>query len=77
MKELERRIFVSEDIIGNEYKYLHGNKKNENVIFQYYNVKKDKEGKATYKTYGKALSLARQRSNDGRYKNYEFLISSI
>ncbi|WP_289191913.1 MULTISPECIES: hypothetical protein [Bacteroidales] len=44
------------------------------VIFQYYNKKRDKEGKAIPKTYRKALELARDRARDGRYKNYEFLI---
>ena len=33
-----------------------------------------KEGKAIQRTYTDALNLARERANDGRYKNYHFLI---
>ena len=75
MKEIERRIFVSKEIFDNEYSYVYGENKDKIVTFQYYNAKKDREGNAiTHWTYTDAIEFARYRRNDGRYKNYEFLI---
>lgn len=74
MHELERRIFVSGYLLKHEIEYTFGDKKNESVVFIYYNLKKGREGKHITKTFGKALLLARDRARDGRYKNYEFHI---
>lgn len=75
MKEIERRIYVSEEIFKNEYSYTYGADKDTKVTFAYYQVKKDKETiVGSLYTYTKALALARYRANDKRYKNYEFLI---
>ena len=57
-----------------EYDYVYGDKKDVEISFVYYNFKKGKESKPISRTYQDALALARERANDGRYKNYEFLI---
>ena len=75
MKEIERKIFVDSDILLNEYEYVYGKLKDNHCKFVYYNVKKDRESSGIFMTYSECLSLARSRANDGRYKNYEFLIS--
>ena len=75
MKEIERRIYVSEEIFNNEYSYVYGEKQNKNVSFAYYQVKKNKETTTKLElNYSEALAFARYRANDKRYKNYEFLI---
>ena len=75
LKEIERNIYVSEDIALHEYQYVYGEKKDNKVWFTYYNFKKDEEGKTIeYKNYSAALTLARKRAGDGRYKNYEYWI---
>ena len=74
MKEIEKRIFVTEDILLNEWHYLYGDKKDVLLDFVYYNFKKDKETNIGKRTYVENLELARSRRSDGRYKNYEFLI---
>lgn len=74
MRELETKIFVSDYLLEHEYDYTFGDKKNENVVFIYYHLKREREGKRIIKTFGKALMLARERARDGRYKNYEFHI---
>ncbi len=75
MIELERRIYVSEEIVFNEYSYYYGENKDKEVTFAYYHVKKDKETTVRLKyNYSEALAFARYRANDKRYKNYEFLI---
>ena len=77
MFELEKRIFVNKEIFENEYSYLYGNNKDKIVIFQYYNIKTDKEGEEKrFWNYAEALKLARAKRKDGRYKNYEFLITN-
>lgn len=74
MQELERRIFVSGYLLEHEIEYTFGDKRNESVIFIYYNLKREREGKHITYPYRKALMLARERARDGRYKNYEFHI---
>lgn len=76
MYELERRIYVTKEILLHEYSYYYGNKKDEKVEFVYLNVKTDKETVREF-TYKKALGLAYERRADGRYKNYEFIIREI
>lgn len=76
MFEIENRIFVNKEIFENEYSYLYGGNKDKIVTFQYYNIKTNKEGEQKrFWNYAEALKLARARRKDGRYKNYEFLIS--
>ena len=72
MHEIENRIWVDDFCFQNELSLMKDD--TVSVVFQYYNKKHDKEGKAIPKTYRKALELARDRARDGRYKNYEFLI---
>lgn len=74
MKEIERRIYVSEEIFNNEYSYAYGENKDKEVTFAYYHVKKDRETPIGFKNYSEALAFARYRANDKRYRNYEFLI---
>ena len=75
MVELERRIFVDRYIMLNEYDYTFGEKKKDLVYYSLYNVKKNKEKRMFADTYNKVLKHVRERARDGRYKNYEFLIS--
>jgi hypothetical protein len=77
MKEIERRIYVDDEIFYNEYSYMYGDKKDVEVSFSYYHVKKDKET-CCYagRNYADCLAFARYRANDGRYRNFEFLIRS-
>lgn len=72
MHEIEHRIWVDDFCFENELALTKD--ATIQVFFQYYNKKKDKEGKATLRTYNDALALARSRARDGRYRNYEFLI---
>ena len=75
MIEIERRIFLSEEIHKQEYDYVYGDKKDKIVTFSYYKPKTDKETICNLEhTYSDALKFARSRANDGRYKNFEFLI---
>lgn len=75
MVELERRIFVDRYIMLNEYEYTFGEKKNDLVYYSLYNVRTNKENRLFADTYNKVLKHVRERARDGRYKNYEFLIS--
>lgn len=76
MKEIEKRIFVSDDILLNEFSYIYGENKDVYVIFQYYQVKKDKLTVCHINNnYKEALDFARYRRNDKRYKNFEFFIT--
>lgn len=75
MKEIERRIYVSDEIFANEYSYVYGENKDKKVTFAYYQVKNDKETPTRLDyNYSAALHFARYRANDKRYRNYEFLI---
>lgn len=74
MIEVEHRIYLDERIYREEYAYTYGAMSERLVTFRYYNVKRDKTSHAIYRTYKEALSFARGRARDGRYKNYEFLI---
>ena len=73
--QVETRTFVTTDILIHEYEYMFGDRKDVKVDFTFINNKTGKENtKANVFTYKKALELARSRRNDGRYKNFEFLI---
>lgn len=76
MNQIEAKIFVSEELLEDEYAYTFGEKKEEKVDFTFVNVATAKEiTKHAIFTYRQALNLARERRNDGRYKNYEYIIS--
>lgn len=77
MHEIERKIYVDEEILLNEYDFFYGKRKNEKVKFLFYQVKKNRITERTFSSYKYALNLARMRASDGRYKNFEFLIKSI
>ncbi len=74
MFKVEARIKLSEEIYYNEWNYLYGERKDEKVLFGYHNIKTGKDSIKHGFTYADALSLARRRRDDGRYKNYEFQI---
>lgn len=77
LHELERKIYVDEVILKDEYSYLYGANKGVVVYFQYFHCKTHRDGeKIACKNYGYALWLARDRARDGRYKNYEFLLTT-
>ena len=46
------------------------------VTFRYYNKKHQKYGKSVQMSYDDALTLSHWRNDDGRYKNYIFIIDS-
>lgn len=75
MKQIEERTYITDQIHEKEWEYTYGSKKDEMVDFTFSNTKTGKEN-TKYKafTYRKALDLARDRRNDGRYKNFEFII---
>nr|DAU38282.1 MAG TPA: hypothetical protein [Caudoviricetes sp.] len=73
LREIERNIYVTKEILLHEYAYYYGDRKDEIVEFVYYNIKRDRESVKEF-TYKEALDLARQRRADGRYKNYEYWI---
>lgn len=75
ISEIENRIHVCEEILFNEYDFVYGNRKDEEVVFVYWNIKTDKESSPIRRTYRYALELARSRRRDGRYKNFEFIIT--
>lgn len=76
MKQIEYKTYISEDILLDEYNYTFGSKKDEKVDLTFVNIKTDKETtKHAVFTYRQALNLARERRNDGRYKNYEYIIN--
>ena len=74
MKEIERRIYVSEEIVNNEHSYYYGENKDKEVTFAYYHVKKNTDKLIRFKNYQEALAFARCRANDKRYRNFEFFI---
>ena len=73
MTMVEQRIFLSADILANEYDFYYGTRKDELVTFTYLNFRTQKWS-SRKENYKNALSLARSRARDKRYKNYEFLI---
>ena len=74
MYNVESRVWLSKDIYYNEWHFLYGDRKDEKVTFIYHNIKTGKDTIKPYWNYAYALSLARFRRSDGRYKNYEFHI---
>lgn len=75
MKELEKRIFVDTEIMYNEYDYTFGEKKDVEVYYSLLNVKTDELTRMFADTYNNVLRHTRERARDGRYKNYQFLIT--
>lgn len=75
MKELEKRIFVDTEIMYNEYDYTFGEKKDVEVYYSLLNVKTDELTRMFADTYNNVLKHTRERARDGRYKNYQFLIT--
>lgn len=75
MRQIEAKTFVSEEILLHEYDYMYGDKKDQKVDFTFINTRTGKENtKQAVFNYRHALNLARERRNDGRYKNYEYEI---
>lgn len=74
-KQIETKIYVSEEILKDEYSYTYGEKKDQKVDFIFINIRTGKENtKQAAFNYRHALNLARERCNDRRYKNYEYAI---
>ena len=75
-KEVERKIFFSDELLSKEYEYFFGlHKEDKNIIVSYYHPKTDLIHRIdeTF-TLKKAMAFARSRMKDKRYKNYEILI---
>ena len=64
------RISISEEVARN----LSNGNDNATCVFCFYNIKTRKETEKKGFTIEKAILLAEQRREDGRYRNYEFLI---
>lgn len=64
------RIFIDKKI-----KELN-TRKEDFVTFRYYNKKHQKYGKSVKIYYDEALALSHRRNDDGRYKNFLFVIDS-
>ena len=64
------RIFIDKKI-----KELN-TRKEDFVTFRYYNKKHQKYGKSVQIHYYDALTLSHRRNDDGRYKNFLFVIDS-
>lgn len=73
---IENRILVSSEIICDEYSYYCGSNSNVIVNFTYFNRESGRETTIPKGyPYKESLNLARQRRSDGRYKNFDFIIS--
>ena len=75
MQHIALKIQISDELFKNEYRYFYGELKNELVTFTYINVKTGKEAEKKM-TYRCALNLAHDRARDGRYENYEYVITA-
>ena len=75
MYQIALKIQISDELFKNEYRYFYGELMNEWVTFTYMNTKTGKETEKKM-TYRHAISLAQDRSRDGRYKNYEYIITA-
>lgn len=67
------KVFIDKRIFDEEYEYRYGNKKDVLVEFNYIQEKKERYIPKKF-TYYDAITLAEERMNDGRYKNYRYEI---
>lgn len=75
MKQIEARTYITDQIYEKEWEYTYGKLKEEKVDFTFIKIKTGKcNKKQGLFTYKQAIELARMRTKDGRYKNFEFLI---
>lgn len=74
MKQVENRIFVEKEIFLNEYSFYFGSKRSTDCYMSYYHTKDGRVRGHINGNYRDCLSFARNRANDRRYKNFEFLI---
>lgn len=77
--EIERKIYLSDDLFKNEYDYMFGKYQNDRVIkVTYYKEKNDYSKTIDSKfTLKEAIEFARNRMSDRRYRNYQILIDKI
>lgn len=75
MKEVERHIYVVDEILNNEYEFIYGKKRTTMCYVEYHHIKRDTYSCHVSGTYSECLTFARKRATDGRYKNYELLIN--
>lgn len=74
MKEIERHIYVDDEIFRDEYEFVYGTKSNIRCYVEYRHIKTDRCSCHISGTYRECLIFARKRTSDGRYKNYDLLI---
>lgn len=74
MKEIERNVFLSDELFENEYEYMFGSKKDEIVTIIYYNTKTDKETVKRFWNYKLTLATAHGKAIDKRCKNFQYYI---
>lgn len=68
-------VYVSKKIVPSlEHSLTYGDRKNDPVLFRYYNVLRGTFSDPIKMSYSDALELGLQRSKDMRYKNFEFYI---
>lgn len=77
--EVERKIYLSDNIFKNEYDYMFGEYENDRVIQVTYYKEKDDYSKTINKkfTLKEAIEFARYRMRDRRYKNYQIIIDKL
>lgn len=76
MKEVENRIYISDDILDNENEYLCGEKKDTIVILQLYNKRTYRYSVPKRKyNYTDALDIARAYREDKKFKIFDFIIT--
>ena len=77
--EIERKIYLSDDLFKNEYDYMFGKYQNDRVIkVTYYKEKNDYSKTIDSKfTLKEAIEFARNRMRDKRYRNYQIIIDKI
>lgn len=77
--EIERKIYLSDDLFKNEYDYMLGKYQNDRIIkVTYYKEKNDYSKTIDSKfTLKEAIEFARNRMRDRRYINYQILIDKL
>lgn len=77
--EIERKIYLSNDLFKNEYDYMFGKYQNDRVIKVTYYKEKDDYSKTIDSkfTLKEAIEFARNRMKDRRYKNYQIIIDKL
>lgn len=75
MKQLTDKIFIDETLFNNEHSFYFGARRGEKVNLTFSNINGKDVTKNGLFTYREALEVATRRARDGRYRNFEYLIT--